>query len=165
MLAINFGSGLRQHLSRNCRVSIKGYSKQSMRQKLRIEYADAGSTPETMGVPFGDDGWQDLGCLNFLANRLFSFTLTLAIGFDREEGTVNFSLFIVTADLTRWKNIPAEKRHYSIYFDEFDWAVIRSVVEARVYACQRDTLSESVEALRRVFLWEYEGTDSHPRLQ
>lgn len=133
-----------------------------MQSQLRIEYADAGSTPETMGTPFGEDGWQNLERLDLSGKDSFRFTVTLAIGFGRETGTDNFLVFIVVGDRTEFRNIPRPRKYYAMYFDEFDWPKIRRAIEARLYACERGTFFQSLEELRKMFLWEYEGMKLPP---
>lgn len=125
--------------------------------QLRIEYADAGSVPETMGIPFDEDGWQNLECLDFSATDSFCFTDALAIGFGREAGADNFSVFIVVGDRAEFRSIPPAQKYHAMYFDEFDWWKIRQAIEQRVHACERSTLMQSFEELRKVFLWEFEG--------
>lgn len=128
-----------------------------VQSQLRIEYADAGSAPETKGIPFGEDGWQNLEQLDLAATDSFRFTVTLAIGFGHEAGADNYSVFIVVGDRVGFRSIPPARKYHAMYFDKFDWRKIRQAIEQRVYACERGTLAQSVEELRKVFLWEFEG--------
>jgi hypothetical protein len=130
-----------------------------MSHRLEIKSVDLIGIPETLSAEFGKDGWMKIEELDIDPNKPYRFTVTIAIGFVHEEGADNFSLYVVVADPKAWENLSPDKRYYSLYLDEFNWSKLRKLIEARVQACQQETQFESIEELRRVFHWEFEGID------
>jgi hypothetical protein len=92
----------------------------------------------------------------------FCIYITLEIGIKNERLSDNFSLFVCTenyynnaSDIER-KEIRLSKH---IFVHEFYWKNIRAKLDDLMKQCERQSWSESVEELRKVFNWSFEYYD------
>ena len=86
--------------------------------------------------------------------RSVALALCLSIGWDDDNGTDDFFVYVVTNDLRA--RLPRLSNAW-LYVDVFNWRDILMSLFKILKKCERGTWNDSVEQLRRRFDWEYEG--------
>lgn len=86
--------------------------------------------------------------------RSVALRLILQIGWDDDPGSNDFDVYCITNDL---RDAIKMKSRAVIYCEEFEWSKIKESILNILKKCEGPTWDESVEKLRKKFIWEYEG--------
>lgn len=88
----------------------------------------------------------------------FWCTFDFGVGPNNEEGHHDYSVQVGTPrafDHAIQNQGPMWGRHY-IIVNEYDAALIKSVIEQKIEECARETWEETYQILSRYFKWQYE---------